>query len=278
MNVGISTVCFARHFAQGELDLFQLLAKCSDFGLNAIEMHQGQTPREKEVLRQVKQQAARLSLDIMAVSPESNFYKARAEEMEGEVQHLLRWLEVADFLGAPILRVNTGPYCRSIHDFAPAHVTREEIFAWAVAAFQTVAAEAGERGITLAVENHFGLCRTSADLLRLVQAVDSEWFKVNIDTGNWYDDLAAHEVPFEDPYAAIAALAGEAVFCHAKVWEVTADLVETTLDYPRIFRLFREHGYRGPVSIEYFGEDVLEATPRLAAMLRQAHAQAEASM
>ena len=64
-----------------------------------------------------------------------------------------------------------------------------------------------EKGVTLALENHGGITATPDQLLKLVKAVDSPNFGVNLDTGNFHGD---------DPYADLAQLAPYAVNVQVK--------------------------------------------------------------
>ena len=65
--------------------------------------------------------------------------------------------------------------------------------------------------MTLALENHGGITATPDQLLKLVQAIDSPNFGVNLDTGNFHGD---------DPYADLARLAPYAVNVQVKT-EIT---------------------------------------------------------
>ena len=67
---------------------------------------------------------------------------------------------------------------------------------------------AAERGVILAPENHGGGVTTSADeLLRIVRKIDSPYFGVNLDTGNFHT---------KDPYDDLARVAPYAVIVQVK--------------------------------------------------------------
>ena len=61
--------------------------------------------------------------------------------------------------------------------------------------------------MTLALENHGGITATPEQFLKLVKAVDSPNFGVNLDTGNFHGD---------DPYADLAKIAPYAVNVQVK--------------------------------------------------------------
>ena len=59
-------------------------------------------------------------------------------------------------------------------------------------------------------------------------------------------------------------------FVHAKIWDVTDDLREPTLDYDAFLARLARHGYRGPLSIEFMGsKDVMDMLPRCVALLKR---------
>ena len=43
-------------------------------------------------------------------------------------------------------------------------------------------------GVVLGLENHWGLGLTSKGVMRIVNAIDSPWLSVTLDTGNFFDN------------------------------------------------------------------------------------------
>ena len=43
----------------------------------------------------------------------------------------------------------------------------------------------------MGLENHWGLGRTAAGVLRIVEAIDSSWLQIALDTGNFFEDRFA---------------------------------------------------------------------------------------
>ena len=271
MNLAISTASFGRVFRDGRLDLLDFPELCDRAGLEAIELNDFYLNEDWTVIRELKRRAGRHGIGICAVAAESNFYRLTDEEIEAERAHLVAYLHVAAYLGAPFLRVDTCPYNKDLPEsIIPEGVTGEQAFDAAVRTFRTVVPQAERRGITMVIENHGGISRTSADQIRIVEAVDSPAIGINLDTGNYHADPMAGTDPFEDYLAATRAVAPYLSFCHAKVWDVTEDLREPTIDYDRFFALLAEIDYRGPVSIEYMGvKDALEMLPRCVGLMKR---------
>jgi sugar phosphate isomerase/epimerase len=97
----------------------------------------------------------------------------------------------------------------------------------------------------------------------VVKEVNSPWLKVTADTGNF----------LEDPYDKLEQLAPHAALVQAKTYYGGGLWYELDLDYPRIARLFKKHGYRGYISLEFEGkEDPKTAVPKSLELLRKAFA------
>ncbi len=271
MNIAVSTASFGRAFRDNKLDLADFPQVCDRAGVEAIELNDFCLKGDWSIIRNLKRAAARHGLGVCAVAIENNYYRASPAEIERERAHIEEYLDIAYFLGAPLLRVNTSPYGKNVPEsIIPEGVTAETAFEAAVRTFRSLMPAAEEKGITFVLENHGGISRTSADQLRIMQAVNSDWFRICLDTGNYHADPMAGADPFEDFLEATERLAPYLAFCHAKIWDVTRDLREPTLDYDRFFELLRKHNCRGPVSIEYMGTaDVMEMLPRCVALLKR---------
>jgi sugar phosphate isomerase/epimerase len=96
--------------------------------------------------------------------------------------------------------------------------------------------------VFLALENHGGLTATADGLLALVRDVNSPWFGVNLDTGNFHS---------EDPYAELAQLAPYAINVQVKVSITPAGGKRQQADFRRLADIVASAGYRGYVVLEY---------------------------
>ena len=86
--------------------------------------------------------------------------------------------------------------------------TDDEGFKWVEDGLQKCLATAEKCGVVLGLENHWGLGRTAAGVLRVINAVKSPWLRATLDTGNF----------LENQYEQYAELAPEAVFVQAKTY------------------------------------------------------------
>jgi sugar phosphate isomerase/epimerase len=114
--------------------------------------------------------------------------------------------------------------------------------------------------VILALENHGGIVTTADQLLSIVREIDSPWFGVNWDSGNFRS---------ADAYAELKAIAPYAVTAQIKV-EIGAPGGPKPADWPRVIGMLRDVGYRGWVALEYEEEeDAKTAVPRLLDELRR---------
>ena len=101
---------------------------------------------------------------------------------------------------------------------------------------------------------------TSEGILALVRAIKSDWFGVNLDTGNFHTP---------DPYADLEACAPFAVTVQLKV-ELSYKGKREEMDYARVIKMLRKANYRGYLTLEYEAkEDPMTAVPKHLAKLRE---------
>ena len=271
MNIAISTASFSRAFRENKLDILDFPEVCDRAGLEAIEINDFCLKGDWTIIREMKKRAVRHGVGICAVAIENNYYRVTSEEIEQERLHIEEYIDIAYYLGALLLRVDTSPFGKDRPEsIIPEGVTSDMAFEAAVRTFRSLMPIAEKKGIIFVLENHGGISRTSADQIKITRAVDSEWFRINLDTGNYHADPMASTDPFEDFLEATEKVAPYLAFCHAKIWAVTDDLREPTLDYDRFFELLRKINYRGPISIEYMGKnDVIELLPKCVGLLKR---------
>jgi sugar phosphate isomerase/epimerase len=113
---------------------------------------------------------------------------------------MIRHIEHAAAIGAPVMRVVGSSL---MFRFAP-HEPQLKILA---ESFRRAALIAGRKGIRLAVENHIDY--DSEEIKWLIDAVDSEYFGVNLDTANFVRVL-------DDPVEATRKLAKHVFATHVK--------------------------------------------------------------
>src|SRR5262249_10449314 len=157
-----------------------------------------------------------LGLDLMGLSTHQGFVTPDADKRKENVELTIRQIEIAYALGIPTMRVNTGRWGttksfddlmanRGIEPRLPGY-TDEDGFAWCIDCFGQCLKAAERCGVTLGLENHWGLGLTPEGVLRIVNALNSPWLRVTLDTGNF----------LENPYEKLEKLAPYAALVQAK--------------------------------------------------------------
>jgi sugar phosphate isomerase/epimerase len=141
--------------------------------------------------------------------------------------------------------------------------TEEEGFAWVIGSIEEVLPKAEECGVVLGLENHWGLGRTAAGVLRIVEAIDSPWLQITLDTGNFFEDLYEQQ-------EMLAASRVPVTLVQAKTYFGGGVWYELDIDYARVADMLRRHGYRGWISLEFEGrEDPSTGVPKSLEILRK---------
>ncbi|MGC4005832.1 MAG: sugar phosphate isomerase/epimerase family protein [Pirellulales bacterium] len=185
-------------------------------------------------LRETRAQCFRLGLDVSGTAIGNDFGHPPGDKRDAEIAKAKLWIERAAQLGAPVIRIFAG-HVQKDQDLAECHKLM-------VAGMEECCAHAGKYGIHLALENHGGPTATAEGLLKLVKAVKSPWFGVNLDGGNFHG---------EDLYGELAAVAPYALNAQIKVVVSGPDKKKVPADFDRIAKILKDSGYRGYIVLEY---------------------------
>jgi len=219
-----------------EFTLADFIDDCARFGLEGTELTSYYLPQEvtAEYLTGLRQQCFRLGLDVSGTAVGNDFGHPAGEARDQQIAALKQWIEHAAVLGAPVIRIFAGHPKKGV----PAEATHKLI----VSAIEECCDYAGRHGVHLALENHGGPTATAEGLLSIVRDVNSPWFGVNLDTGNFHT---------EDIYADLAAAAPYALNVQVKVVVSGPDRKKQPTDFARLAGILREANYRGYVVLEY---------------------------
>lgn len=270
--IGVSTYSFWQfNGPKEETPIEQCIDQAHALGFDGVEiLHIQMTSEENDHLQRLKRRAFSLGLDLMGFSTHQDFLSPDPEERQKNVEETIHQIELAYRLGIPTMRINTGRWntSESFDDLMANRgiepplegYTDEDGFAWVIEAIEQCIPKAAECGVVLGLENHWGLGRTPEGVARIVDAIDSPWLQVTLDTGNF----------LEDPYDDLAQLADRAVLMQAKTYYGGGKWYTLDLDYDRIAQIMREHDYRGYVSLEFEGNaSPSTALPKSLGLLRE---------
>lgn len=268
--IAVSTYSFWRYRDDTKLPVADCIDKAAELGFDAVELLHVQMEADDEAtLRALRRRAFLNGLPICGLSTHQTFVSPDAEVRKKNIEHTIRCIEIADALGAPTIRVNTGRW-GTTPDFDELMKNRgieprlegytdEDGFGWVIESLKECLPSAEKHGVVLGLENHWGLGRTAEGVLRIVKAIDSPWLRVTLDTGNFLDDT----------YEQLEQLAPEAAYVQAKTYLGGGTWYTLDLDYTRIAAILAGVSYRGYVSLEFEGkEDWETAIPKSLELLR----------
>ncbi len=273
LRLGTSTYSYW-HFTPEVTPIETVLTAAHELGLHGIEiLHRQLASEENSYVQGLKRRAFQLGLDVYNLSIHQDFVWESAEERQQHIDHTVRCIELANSMGIGSIRVNSGGWRKkgSFDELIAAKgwvepwdgYTKGDGFRWCVDAIHACLPHAERHGVMLLLENHWGLTTFAADMIHLLETVDSPWFKAILDMGNFI---------FEpDMYAAMAQLAPYVWLAHAKTYPGGGTWYTLDLDYARIFRMLLNAGFSGYVSIEMEGAEAAEtAVPKSIATLQAA--------
>lgn len=274
VRFGVSTYSFWQ-FRKEPSPIEDCIDRAARMGFDGVEILQVQMGDDQSTarLQRLKRRAHGLGLAMMGFSTHQGFVNPDKAVRDDNVAKTLSSIDTAYRLGIPTMRINTGRWGTSkdfdalmankgIEPNLPGH-TDEEAFGWVIGSIEKLLPRAEECGVVLGLENHWGLGRTAAGVMRIVEAIDSPWLQVTLDTGNF----------LEDAQPQMERLAPRCCLVQAKTYDGGGKWYTLDIDYPWVAAMLARHGYQGWVSLEFEGQaDPEEAVPASLARLRAAFA------
>lgn len=270
-RIGISTYSFWRFKDGLQLPIEQCIEESAAMGFDGVEiLNMQMTDESNGYLQKMKQTALREGVDLCGFSIHQGFVSPKEDVRQKNIDHTIHCIELAYAMGIPTMRLNTGRWgtTKSFDDLMAARgiepklegYTEDQAFDWVISAIEKCLPKAEQCGVTMGLENHWGLGLTPEGVLRIVDAVKSPWLQVTMDTGNF----------LEDPYDRLTKLAPKTCYVQAKTYYGGGLWYTLDLDYNRIAGILRKANYRGYVALEFEGnEEYHTAIPKSLALLRK---------
>ncbi|OMF10635.1 sugar phosphate isomerase [Paenibacillus amylolyticus] len=277
MKVGLSTYSLQQALDRKELTVPDAIRWIADQGGEHVEI----VPMgfslidNRELINEIKAVAKEVGIDISNYAIGANFaVQEDAEALEQEIQNVMRHVDVAAALGVKLMRHDVA--------FRPAPegtVAQFEIdLPVLVKACQRIADYAADFGIITSVENHGYYVQSSERIQRLLHETARSNFKTTLDVGNF---LCVDE----DPVSAVKNNIPYASMVHAKdfYWRPSyrnpgegwfqtshgnylrgAIVGHGDIDMPEVFRVLKQSGYDGYISVEFEGMEDCKTASRIA--------------
>jgi sugar phosphate isomerase/epimerase len=247
------TYTFRSLIIPGKLDVIQVPEFYKELGIKGISYNaRYYKSSDDSYLDKVKAAVKKADRIVVCYVLDGDLAVPDEAQRKRQIEDDKRGLMVAHKLGAPLVRINLGGY-QAKDDPDGAGLER------VIAAFKELLPLARKLNVRMAIENHGGVSRNAANIIRIIQATDPKWVGALVDFGNF---------PPEKRYEEIARLAPYAFGTHVKVNRFDEHGEAAEYDFPRVLGLLKGVHYKGPHSIEYEGEgDPMEGARQTKALL-----------
>lgn len=211
MKPAVSSYSFSQLLKAGSMTLLDVVARAAEMGFAGVDFTD-LTPVESPTLdeqlacaREIRREAEKYGVEIVAYTIGANLYQGSREADAAEVARLCSQVDVAEALGAKILRHDV---CSS-ERVGDRFVGFDRMLPTIAENARRVTEYAQAKGIRTCSENHGYIAQDSDRVERLYYAVDHENYGLLLDIGNF-------ACVDEDSASAVSRLAPYAIHVHAK--------------------------------------------------------------
>jgi len=241
---GCCAYSYGQYLKAGSMTMEDFLVKAVELGVVGVEITTyWLKSTEPAYLASLRRFAQRQGMPIAGLSIGAQMCEPDAAKRKAIVAGIAQWVDAADHLGAPHLRV--------FGDTLPAGASEAQGVEWVAETMKAACEYAAAKGITLGIETHMGLTVKASNVIAILRRVDSPFAGCTLDISNWQDN----------PYEQIDACLPYATNAHIRdFWGEK----KTPLDLDRVWQMFARHGFKGYMCAEYEGaEDPLTGVPKL---------------
>jgi sugar phosphate isomerase/epimerase len=241
VRLGLNAYSFNEPLRAGTMSLDDLVDYCAQQGFDGLDATGYYFPGYPKVpdgafLRGLKRRAFLNGVTISGTGVRNDFAVRDSEARRRDVAMVKDWIEAAATLGATVVRIFAGLA-------VPEGGSFDGTLEWMVPDIKACVDHGRQHGVIVGLQNHNDFLKTADETIRVVEAVNSEWFGVILDIGSLRQG---------DPYAEIEKLVPYAVTWQLKekVWYGTR---EVPTDIGRIRAIIDRANYRGFLPIETLG-------------------------
>lgn len=192
MNLGLSTYSLVNEISEKRMTVFEAMEFAGEHGATSVELvpFGFELLDQDEVIEQVKAKAKELNIYISNYAILADLLMTDEVARVAEIERVKRHVDVAHKLGLKKMRHDVSSFRRPMDSNTPTNFEKE--FALMVDGCTQIADYAKEKGITTLVENHGFFVNGSDRIIRLIEAVGRDNFKMCLDVGNF---LCVDEAP-----------------------------------------------------------------------------------
>ncbi len=253
LRLSLAAYSMRKYLADGKdskksMDLFGFVDFCYQLGLPGTELTSYYFPEQTDddYILKLKRHCHLRGITPSGGAIRNDFCQKDADKVRRDIEHTKLWTDRYALLGAPAIRIFAGTQ--------PTGDSWDATIGRCVEACDIVSKYAASKGVWMALENHGGVTAKAEGLLEIVRKVDSPFFGINFDCGNFHS---------ADPYAELEAIAPYAVNAQLKV-DISREGKREDTDLERVLKILRDVGYSGWVALEYeAAQEPKEAIPRI---------------
>ncbi len=199
VRIALNCFSFDRPLRDGSMTLPEVVRFCARHGIDGLDATGYYFPGypqapDADYVRNLKREAFVNGVTIMGTGVRNDFTLPDPAARRESVDLVKRWIETAAGLGASVIRVFSGAGVPAGHTF-------DEVLAWMTPAFAECVEHGRKYGVIVGLQNHDDFVKTAGDTIRVLRAVNSEWFGLILDVGSLRQRELYGEIEKLVPYA-----------------------------------------------------------------------------
>ncbi len=179
MKTSCIPICFfGRMLDERTLSVEEWIQMAADMGFDRIEMYKPylQNLEDESCLRGVSNAVRDAGLEVSMFTSYGDFSNPDEEEQRRQIESVKQDAWLAGIFETDLVRMTCGSW--------PEGAPRDETLRTIAAALRRVVDVAAQRGVTIALEDHPDVGTRVEDFVEILDRVDDERLKVNLDTSN----------------------------------------------------------------------------------------------
>jgi sugar phosphate isomerase/epimerase len=249
---GCCAYSYRKYLEHGPMTMETFIEKAVDLRLDGVDMTAYYfKSTDPAYLASLRHLAYRKGVLFSGAACGVSMVQADAAKRAEALPEIKKWVDIADALGAPHLRIFAGE--------VPPGVSVKQAIDWVVETMKAGCDYSGSKGIMLGIEDHDGVTQRADTCLEIMHRVNSPYAGINLDITHFIPTAS------QDAYAQIAACIPYATNTHIR------DKFDdgSPVDLDRVWKLFSQAGFKGFMSAEYEGEeDPATGVPKLVERIR----------
>ncbi len=242
LKTSLNAFSFNDPLVKGSMTINDMLDFCAAAGFEGVDItgyyFKGypEVPPD-EYLFGIKRKAFGLGLEISGTGVRNDFTIADKSKRDLEVARVKSWIEVAAKIGAPVIRIFAGNEKNE-------GISKEQITEWMLKDIETCVDYGKQYGVIIGLQNHNDFIQTAGQVIKMIEAINSEWLGLILDTGS-YRVLDSYEEIARSVKYTVNWQIKEKIFING---------AEVDTDMDKLLGIIKASGYSGYLPIETLGE------------------------